>query len=90
MAVRMFVRHRVASYSAWRGVYDEFDADRSGLGVIDQAVYQALDDPNDVTAWHDFSNREDAESFASSSQLRDAMQRAGVQGQPDVWFTTPV
>lgn len=86
--VRMFVRHRVADYAAWREVYDGIDQERRGLGVTDHAVYQALGDPNDVTAWHDFSDRQAAESFASSPQLREAMQRAGVQGHPDIWFTT--
>lgn len=86
--VRMFVRHRVADYTAWREVYDSIDEERRGLGVTDHAVYQAVGDSNDVTAWHDFSSREAAESFASSPQLHDAMQQAGVQGQPEIWFTT--
>jgi hypothetical protein len=86
--VRMFVRHRVADYGSWRAAYDGFDRDRQELGVTAHAVYQAIGDPNDVTAWHDFSNQEAAESFASSSQLRETMRQAGVQGQPDIWFTT--
>jgi hypothetical protein len=86
--VRMFVRHRVDDYTAWRAVYDGFDTQRHELGATGHAVYQALGDPNDITAWHDFSSREAAESFASSPELREAMQTAGVQGQPEVWFTT--
>ena len=86
--VRMFVRHRVADYGTWRSVYDGIDQERRGLGVTDHAVYQGLDDPNDITVWHEFSTQNEAESFASSPQLREAMQRAGVQGQPDIWFTT--
>jgi hypothetical protein len=88
VAVRTFVRHRVADYPAWRAVYDRFDEQRRELGVTNHAVYQTVGDPNDVTVWHDFSTREAAESFASSPQLRETMQQAGVQGQPDVWFTT--
>jgi hypothetical protein len=84
--VRLFVRHPVADYAAWRRVYDEFDAERRPMGVTGHAVYQSLDDPNDVTVWHDFATREEAEAFASSERLRDAMQRAGVQGRPTVWF----
>jgi quinol monooxygenase YgiN len=87
--VRVFVRHRVADYPAWRAVYDGFDQQRRELGVTGHAAYQALSDPNEVTVWHDFSTREAAESFASSPQLREVMQQAGVQGQPDIWFTNP-
>jgi hypothetical protein len=86
--VRVFVRHSVADYPTWRQHYDNFDTERRGMGVAGDAVYQSVDDPNDITAWHDFSTREAAESFASSPRLRDVMQQAGVQGKPEVWFVT--
>ena len=86
--VRMFVRHEVADYAAWREAYDSIDQDRRSMGVTDHAVYRSFYDQNNVTAWHDFASQDEAQSFASSTLLRDAMQRAGVQGQPDIWFTT--
>ena len=86
--VRMFVRHKVADYGAWRAVYDALDPVRVELGVSGHEVFQAVGDPTDVTAWHDFSSQDAAEAFASSPQLREAMQQAGVQGAPDIWFTT--
>ena len=86
--VRLFVRHDVADYEAWRKVYDEFDAERRPMGVMGDAVFQAIDNPNDVAVWHDFETAEAARAFSSSEQLKSAMQRAGVQGEPDVWFVT--
>ena len=88
--VRLFVRHPVADYAAWRQVYDDFDARRSEMGVSGHAIYQAVDDPNDVTVWHDFGTREAAEAFASSEELQSAMQKAGVQGRPTIWFAKEV
>ena len=85
---RMFVRHRVADYAAWREAYDGFDEERRGLGVTGDAVYQSVADPNELTIWHDFSSQEAADSFGSSPRLREVMQDAGVQGAPEVWFTT--
>ena len=38
--VRMFVRHQVADYAAWREVYDGLDQTRLELGVTGAAVYQ--------------------------------------------------
>jgi hypothetical protein len=84
--VRLFVRRDVADYDAWR--YDEFDAERRRMGVTDDAVFQAIDNPSDVTVWHDFETAEAARAFASSEQLKSAVQRAGVQGEPEVWFVT--
>jgi hypothetical protein len=86
--VRLFVRHAVEDYQAWRKVYDEFDEQRRSMGVTGDAVFQSIDNPNDVTVWHDFDMAEAARSFASSDELRDGMQRAGVQGEPQVWFVT--
>ena len=83
----LFVRHNVADYAAWRKVYDEFDPRRRELGVTSHGVYQADGNPNDVTVYHEFDSMDKAKSFVSSSDLKDAMSRAGVQGAPDVWIT---
>ena len=85
--VRLFARINVADYEAWRGVYDEFYEERVTMGVLGAAAFQLLDDPNDVTIWHDFETAEVATAFVSSDALRNVMQRAGVQGEPEFWFT---
>jgi heme-degrading monooxygenase HmoA len=82
----MLVRHKVEDYGAWRKAYDAFDVERRPMGVIGDSVFQSVDDPNDVTVWHDFESAEEARAFVSSDALRRAMQEAGVQGQPEIWF----
>jgi hypothetical protein len=86
--VRLFARHPVADYATWRTHYDNFDGERRSMGVTGNAVYQSVDDPNDVTVTHDFATREAAEAFASSPRLQEIMQQAGVQAVPEVWFVT--
>ncbi len=86
--VRMFVHHEVTDYAAWRKAYDAFQATAAKMGVLAQAVYQATDNPNDVTAYHDFASQAAAKAFAASAELKTAMQSAGVKGQPQIWFTT--
>jgi quinol monooxygenase YgiN len=86
--VRMFVRHDVTDYAAWRKAYDGFDATRRKLGVTAQAVYRSVDDPNNVTATHDFKTVESAKSFAASAELKAAMEKAGVKGAPQIWFAS--
>ncbi len=87
--VRVFVRHRVADYKAWRKVYESFEAQRRNMGASGHSVFQTIDDPNDLTVWHDFETLQLAKSFATSTVLKDAMAKAGVQGAPTVWFATP-
>jgi hypothetical protein len=87
--IRLFVRHNVADYAAWRQAYDDFEPERGPLGVTGHAVFQSVDNQNDVTVWHDFESVEKAKGFASSQRLRDVMQEAGVSGQPEIWFVRP-
>jgi quinol monooxygenase YgiN len=86
--VRMFIRHEVNEYAAWRKAYNAFDATRRKLGVTGQAVYQSLDNPNDVTVTHDFKSADKAKAFATSPELKATMDKAGVKGSPQVWFTS--
>ena len=83
--VRMFARHQVADYEAWRKVYDAFK--RESLGVRAHAVYRNVSDPNEVTVWHDFDDRATAEAFVSSDDLKAAMAEAGVVSVPNIWVT---
>jgi len=83
---RLFVRHQVADYDAWRKVYNDFDPTRRSMGVIGDAVYRSADDPNNVTAWHDFGSIDEARAFAGSTELKEAMGAAGGTSAPDIWF----
>jgi hypothetical protein len=86
----LFVRHQVADYAAWRRVYDGFEPTRKALGVTAATDYQDADDPNEITATHEFATLEAAQAFAGSSELKVAMHDAGVVGAPTIWFTQRV
>lgn len=80
----MVVLHRVADYDAWRKVYDEFESGQAAGGVTREEVHQEPDDPNNVLVLHYFDSVEKAREFVASDDLKDAMKRAGVEGQPRV------
>jgi hypothetical protein len=82
----LFVRHQAADYAAWRRVYDAFQPTAKTLGVQTDAVFQAVDNPNDITVTHDFATLASAQAFAGSAELRAAMHDAGVVGAPTIWF----
>jgi quinol monooxygenase YgiN len=86
----MFVRHTVSNYSSWRKIYDEFAPIQKAKGVRAQAVYQAADNPNDITVTHEFATVEAAQAFVKSEELKTAMKNAGVVGAPTIWFTNKV
>ena len=82
----LFVRHTAADYPAWRKAYDAFQPKARTMGVKADAVYQAADNPNEITVPHDFATLEAARAFAGSPELRSAMHDAGVVGAPTIWF----
>lgn len=83
----MFVRHQVADHEAWRRVYDDFAPRQRALGVTSDAVYQSVEDPNDITVTHEFATLEAAQAFVASEDLRSTMHAAGVEGELSIWFT---
>lgn len=82
----LFVRHKVRHFANWKAAYDAFDVERRAMGVTGDGVYQSVDDPNDVTVFHDFDSSDKAKAFADSTRLREVMTDAGVVGSPDIWF----
>jgi len=80
----LLVRHEVQDYAAWRSVYESVDGLRKEHGCTDAEVLVNPVDKNDVYAVHRFPTVEQAQAFAGSNELREAMGRAGVKGAPRI------
>ena len=78
------IRHNVRDYVAWRKGYDDVASMQKAGGVTEESVYQAKDNPNDVLVLHRFNSLDDAEKFFASQELKEAMQRNGVEGTPRI------
>ena len=83
----MFVRHTVSDYKTWRKAYDDFAPVQKAKGVKAEAVYRAVENPNDITVTHEFATIEAAQAFAESAELKNTTQNAGVAEAPTIWFT---
>jgi quinol monooxygenase YgiN len=80
----LIARHEVEDHATWRVGYDAAEGLRQEHGC---SRAQILVDPanrNDITVIHEFPTLEAAQAFAGSSELRDAMGRAGVKGAPRI------
>jgi quinol monooxygenase YgiN len=80
----LIVQHQVQDYSAWRAVYDSVEDLRQQYGCQGAEVMTAPDDKNDVFVIHRFPSLETAQGFAGSSELKEAMGRAGVTAAPRI------
>ena len=70
---RMFVRHEVNDYATWRKGFDAFRPQGKKMGAATAAVYQSLDNPNDVTVTHDFKTMGLAERHKSHSNCNQVV-----------------
>jgi len=86
----LFVRHTVSDFDKWKSGYDEQDALRKQHGVTSDGVYQSADDPNDITVYHEFGTIEGARAFVALPELKTIMEKLGVVGAPQIWFTNRV
>ncbi len=86
----MFIKHRVADFSTWKPVFDEHETARRDFGATAHSVHRDADDPNVVTIAFRVASIARAREFTASPELRAAMERAGVVGPPEFWFTEDV
>jgi hypothetical protein len=83
--IRLYVRHAVEDFDRWLAGYRARADLRARHGVKADGVHRGVDDPNDVTVWHDFETADEAAAYAAAPELRDAMATLGVKGAPLVW-----
>ena len=85
--VYIHVRHRVEDYARWREGFDNHAPARQAGGATDEAyVMRNVDDPNEITITLGWSDLEKARAFTQSASLKEAMQKAGVTGPPEIRF----
>lgn len=84
MSATLIARHQVNDYSAWRAVYDSVGDLRQHYGVTGTEVLVDPSDNQDVIVLHRFPTVAQAEAFAGSAELKEAMGRAGVAGPPRI------
>ena len=86
----MFIKHRVADYARWKPVFDEHEPLRIEYGTVGHSLHRDADDPNVIIIAFRVNDLNRAKEFAASDELRSAMEQAGVQGPPEIWFADDV
>ncbi len=80
----LIVRHRVQDYGAWRATYETVEGLRQQHGCSGAEVMVDPGDTQEVLVLHRFPTVSQAQAFADSGELREAMGRAGVIGPPRI------
>jgi heme-degrading monooxygenase HmoA len=84
----LIVRHTVEDFAKWKAVFDQHANDRRAAGSKGGMVFRGAN--NEVVAITEWSSLEAARAFSQSDTLREAMQNAGVNSVPTVYFLEKV
>ena len=82
--VTLVVRHKVADFAKWKPVFDAHEDVRKQFGWTSHQVLTEAGDANHVTIIGRIRSAAQAKDFGKSASLKEAMQKGGVQGVPDV------
>jgi hypothetical protein len=77
---------KFSDFSKWKPAYDAHLPTRQKAGLKEEHLLRNTDDPNEVVLLFEAKDIQKAKEFASSADLREAMQNAGVVDKPDIYF----
>lgn len=86
----MLVQHTVKDYSEWRKVFEAHVGWRKSSGELSNHIFRDVSDPHKLVILNTWKSLADAQKFAASPELRQAMEEAGVEGIPLVTFLDEV
>ena len=80
----MLIQHKVRDYTAWRSAYDAHEPARVAAGITNGRVYRKAGEQNDLVILFDVADAAKAITWAAGDDLKTAMQKAGVVGEPTI------
>ena len=87
--VATLVAHRISDWDTFKKVFDEHQGARKEASILGHHLNRGADDPNMVYVYCPATDVDKLKAFIDSAELRDAMNNAGVEGQPSITFMTP-
>jgi quinol monooxygenase YgiN len=88
--VTMLVQHKVKDFAEWKKVYDSVFDLRKSNGELSDRIYRDADDLNMLTVIFEWDSLANAQKYANSPELKTAMEKAGVNGPPNIYFLNEV
>lgn len=88
--VYLIARANVADFDAWRTAFDSNDDYRMEHGQRGYQVFRPRDTSDEVVVVFDWADDRSPVEFFSSSEMRDRMREAGIQGRPEMTLADEV
>ena len=78
--------HKVKDWDAWKKEFDQNKQLRVDGGLIDRGIGHAVDDNHKVSVVFAVTDKAKAKAFLQSKDLKDKMEKAGVEGKPVAFY----
>ena len=82
----VIVQHMVKDYAEWKKVFDSAIEMRKSAGELSAEIFRDAGEPNNLTVINKWDSLKNAQNFLQAPELKAAMEKAGVAGQPTVSF----
>jgi hypothetical protein len=83
---RLLMQEKVKDWDAWKKVFDENKQTRIDSGLIDRGLGHDVNDNHQVSIVFAVTDKAKAKAFLQSKDLKDKMEKAGVEGKPVPFF----
>jgi len=83
---RLIMMHKVKDWDAWKKEFDNHKQLRLDAGLIDRAIGYSVDDKQQAVLVFAVTDMAKAKAFLQSADLKDKMEKAGVEGKPTSFF----
>ena len=80
------VRHKVKDYRNWKKAFDAHASAQTAAGLTKPRVFRSADDRNETVILMDYKDLKKAKTFGASTDLKKAMEAAGVVDQATIYF----
>jgi len=83
---RLLMLEKVKDWDAWKKEFDQHKQLRIDGGLIDRGIGHAIDDNHQVSVVFAVTDMSKAKAFLQSKDLKEKMEKAGVEGKPVPFF----
>ncbi|NOH03766.1 MAG: cyclase [Chloroflexi bacterium] len=88
--IYVLVRFTVEDLAKWKPVFEEAASLRKNFGSMGVRAFSKAGSANEVVVLGEYADKEKAVQMFQSQEFREATQRAGVKGTPEVAFLDEV
>jgi hypothetical protein len=84
--VRLMIKAKIKDWGVWKKAFDDHKQARMDAGLTDRVVGHTVGDDHRVTLVFAVADVDKAKAFIKSKDLKDKMNKSGVEGPPTFFF----